>query len=156
MTHMQAAERLVLLERQRKAKAEALDTIEAEQKKIKARLMQAMEDGEFQSSSRVAGATVFLRTEIWAGAPKVRDERGKEVTDHRPLIAALEAAGLRHLLPRTVNTRTLTSYVKECLDEAEVDALASLEERIAASTLPDVLKDVVTVTEKHDIRINGA
>lgn len=156
---MQLAKELVGLERRRKAAKSDLADIEADIKVAKLTLRDYMENEQFPMSSKVDGASVFHRTQIWAGPAEVLID-GQPAKDHARLTRALISLGLDDLAPKTVNSQTLSSYVREEIDKVprlDVDTgeLLDLEQR-AARALPPVLFDALKITEKHEAVVNGA
>lgn len=138
---MEVAEQLVAVERQIDVHETALEELKDRAKKLKARVQQFMEEGQFPISSNVSGANVHLQAQIWAGP----------ATDHSDLAAALSDEGLFKLLPGTVHSGRLSSYVRE---HDTKDPTQTIEERF--SSLPDSLKSAIKITEKFQIKVTGA
>jgi len=94
---------------------------------------------EGMQSCRVDGMTLYIERQLWAG-------RGEHTS--REITEALEAAGLADMT--TANWQQLSSYVREQARNATGKEKPSAEEAIAA--LPDILRNVVSVTEAVKVR----
>lgn len=132
---MQVAERFVQNTRQKKR-------LEADLKVIKEQLendMQAvlglMEDGQLPESFKLNGATVFTREDIWASPSE----------GHEALAAALSELGLVEYLPKSVNSQSLSAYVREHKDDdGEFDESLIPETLRAKLKISRTTKAVVT------------
>lgn len=145
-TPMQAAEELVTVQRQLKLLEAQKSDLTTRKTQLSQVILDAMEAGDFPSSSRVAGATVFTQSQVWASP-----EYG-----HVRLTEVLNELGMDEYTPKTVNTNSISGFIREEIKKAEVDETASLEERIAASGLDPRLVAALKITEKTIIKVNGA
>lgn len=152
---MQLAERRVLLQRKKKALETMIGDVDAELKTIGAQLQVFVENGDWPESSRVDDATVFLFRQVWASPAPGADGKA----DHDKLTAVLDVLGLDEYKPSTVNTQSLSAYVREEIKKAPVfdddGKVLSLEQR-ARRVLPASLVDALNITEKREMRVNGA
>lgn len=138
---MEVAEALVGVERQIDALEAQLAPLNERAKKLKARVLQHMEDGEWPDNARVSGATVYLHTQVWAGP----------LLGHDDLTAVLNDLGLFEYTPKTVNSQSLSAFVRE---HDTGDKTASLEERFAS--LDPELKSALKISEKITVKVTGA
>ena len=111
-------------------------------KKCKQMLMDAMEVGAFPTNARIDGATVYHSSQVWASPLD---------GDHDALTHVLSELGLYEYVPHTVNSQSLSAYVREHLDE---DETKDLEERLA--TLDPRLRSALKITDKQQIKVTGA
>lgn len=152
---MQLAEKRVLLQRRKKALETALDDVQSQINAIGPQLLTFVDTGNFPESSRVEDATVFLFTQVWAGPAKGPDNK----PDHDRLTAVLDGLELHEYKPSTVNTQSLSAYIREEIKKAPVfdddGKVLSLEQR-ARRVLPASLVDALNITEKREMRVNGA
>lgn len=93
-----------------------------------------------QQSARVAGVTVYLERQLWAG--KAEGVKGGE------LAATLEELELEEFL--TVNASTISSYVRELARAATGEDHPSADAALQA--LPAPLQRVLKVDERINIR----
>lgn len=158
LTLMGIATRLVTNERKLDGLEAQVEDVKKDIATDKAILLDAMENEKFQLSSRVDGATVHHWTQIWAGPVDV-DVDGVKVKNHAALTAALEAAGLEEYMPSKVSTQSLSAYVREEIKKIALldddGQLRTLQQR-AELALPAELVAVLNVTEKREVRVNGA
>lgn len=148
---MDVAGEYVAVKRRRKAiKAEdaALASRSAELEDVVARLMEA---GKLSLSFKADGASVFQKYEVWAGAPDSPDG-GK---DHARLTTVLKNLGLVEYLPTTVNTQSLSAYIRDHLTDTPEERLKPLMQRLQEGGVPQELLDVIKLSEKHPINANG-
>lgn len=138
---MEKAQHLVALKRQVAGLTTEATALGVQIERLNDELLAHMEAGEFPSSSKVAGATVYLRSDVWAGPAD---------GDHAALTAALESMGYDDLTPKTVNSSRLSAWVREHLDD---DTTKAIEDRL--TTLDPAIRPFIKVTEKQSVRING-
>ncbi len=147
---MDLARRRVALQRKKKALERMLEDVTSDLAACTQALQPFMENGDFPEKSTVDEATVFLFRQIWASPVG---------GDHDRLTAVLDALGLDEYKPSTVNTQSLSAYVREEIKKAPVfdddGNLLTLEQR-ARRVLPQALVDALNITEKRDVRVNGA
>lgn len=152
---MDAAAEYVAVCRKRKNLKTDISDLEARKAELEDHLGDLMLHGRLSSSFKVDGASVFRKYEVWVGAPDI-EVGGKTVKDHDTLAAALKAAGLTEYLPKTVNTRSLTSYFTDHLGEdTPENRMKPIEQRLLEGGIPPELLAVVKITEKHPVNANG-
>lgn len=135
---------------EKKRQIKALDAqaadLKAEVGIIETLLLEFIEKGEFPSKSRVNGATVYLKSQVWAGP----DEG-----DHESLTNVLSDLGLVEYLPSKVNTQSLSAFVREHLDP---DETLELSERLASPNpkpLDPKLLAALKITDRISVGVNG-
>lgn len=79
--------------------------------------------------------TVYLQRKVWAG------HNG----DQEQLNEALRQAGLEEYIKETVNTNSLSAFVRE------YDPEHNLDPESIKSKLPEPLRDVIKVSEQHKL-----
>lgn len=147
---MDLARRRVLLQRKKKALESALDDVNEQIKACGPQLQTFVENGDFPESASVEDATVFLFRQVWASPLG---------GNHDHLTAVLDALDLHEYKPSKVNSQSLSAYVREELKKAPVfddeGRVLSLDQR-ARMVLPQSLVDALNITEKREMRVNGA
>lgn len=130
LTPMEIADNLVTLTREKRQHETEVNRLKKEIEHAQTALLQAMEDGKIPTSFRhKSGVAVFLRTETRASA-----------VDHMVVAEILRELGLVELLPKTVNSQTLSAYVREHINE-DTGEIEDLDPRLA-----EAIK--ITVTPK--------
>lgn len=132
------------------ALADRKDALETELKQIKAQMAamkpslseQMLESG--MQSTNIDGRTVYLQRQLWASFKPPEDQEDIGVN------AFLEAK-LGWLVKATVNSQTLSAYVRE---QAEFNDAQDMEDVIAS--LPEQIRPFVKVSEVFDIRARKA
>jgi hypothetical protein len=142
LTPMETAIRLgEVTKRTNRLKSETAD-LEKIQKACKAKLLSAMQEGQWPESFKLpTGGTVYLHSQVWASAKD---------GDHDTLTEVLRDLDLVEYLPSTVNSQSISAYVREHLSD---DEAADLETRLAS--LDARLKAALNITEKNDVRVVG-
>jgi len=108
-----------------------LKTINAEIEHVEAEMVQEMLQEEVQNFSR-GGQLFYLSTRTWASpVPERKAELYSWLKDH----------GFGDLVQETVNTQTLSAWVREQTEEAE---------------LPEDLRQLINVYEKQTVNIRRA
>jgi len=133
--------RFIELDEQRKAKEGEVDAIKEELRLLERLLMERFENAGMQSMKSAKGTTLYIRRELWAGAAEGAGEL---------LLSSLKAVGLGDMVEEKVNTQTLSAYVREVEKERFAGAAVSPHEIVQA--LPEPLRKVVVVNEKHSLR----
>jgi len=133
--------RFIELDEQRKAKEGEVDAIKEELRLLEPLLMERFENAGMQSMKSAKGTTLYIRREIWAGAAEGAEEL---------LLSSLKAVGLGDMVKEKVNTQTLSAYVREVEKERFAGAAVSPFEIVQA--LPEPLRKVVAINEKHSLR----
>lgn len=114
--------------------------------KLKAQVQADIEEDRLPESSTVSGASVHIKRQVWSG-PAV---------DHAALTAVLKKLRLTELMPSTVHSGQLSSFVREHLDP---DETMTLEERLLSpepKALDPRLYAALKVTEKIEVGVTGA
>jgi hypothetical protein len=137
-----AAKAMVAFTRLRKRIDSAAGRLDEHIKKCNKRVQDAIENGEYPESVKIDGAAVFRSKQVWASPLD---------GDHARLTAVLEDLGLREYLPKTVNSQSLSGYIRGELDENEE---LPLEQRV--ESIDPRLREVLKITEKATVKINGA
>lgn len=89
--------------------------------KLEQRMLDLIENGKLPASFAHNGASIYTREEIWASPLDGNHER---------LTGVLESLGLMEYLPRTVNSQSISGYIREFKnDEGE---LVGIPEELAA------------------------
>lgn len=108
-----------------------LDAAKRERDAIKSLVLQDFQSQGI-SKTTVNGRTAYLSRQIWASVAGAVDE----------VKAALVSLGVGHMVKETINTQTLSAYVREFESDDQ-----------GMPDLPAELKGLVKVTEKFDIRV---
>lgn len=116
-----------------------------EAKKEKARwelvMLDLIEQKKLPTSFRPeTGGNIHLHSQLWA-APKDGD--------HERLTYVLESLGLEEYLPKTVNSQSLSAYVREFCDDLGQVKVGGED------GLPPELFAVLNLTEKNSVRSTG-
>lgn len=77
--------------------------------KLESVMLDLIENEKLPASFSHNGASIYTREEIWASA---KDK------DHAAVVAVLESLGLVEYLPQTVNSQSLSGYIREFKDES--------------------------------------
>lgn len=147
---MDDARRFVEIKRRRKQIKEEDDALKLEEAELSDLLLEHIANGDLPHRGSFDGATVSPRTEIRASA-----------VDHDQLAAALRIEGRTDLLPRTINSNSLSGYVREQIKEwckeqgisPEQARTIDLEERL--SHIDPDLRRLMNVTEEIKMQATG-
>lgn len=172
-TPMELATKLVQAQRTLNGLKARVKTTADQIQELQSSLLTAIEDGKFPQSSNVEGASVHRKSQLWASPAD---------GDHERLTAILDGLGedYEHLLPTTVNSQTLSGFIREKLADAPLiedrpmvnedtgevvldddgdpvmqTAFLTLEER-ARLVLPASLCDALKLTDKVTVNVTGA
>jgi hypothetical protein len=146
---MRVAEDLVKFTRLMKQAKKTMEAFGEIVARCSGSLERYMEEGEYPLKAQADGATVSHTSQVWASP---------QGGDHARLTAVLDDLGLDWLKPGTVNSQTLSSYVREHLDP---DKSLDLETRIANGhpdngKLPPELVSVLKISDPAKIKVTGA
>lgn len=112
---MDVAKRYVQLTRKKKELDREIAGVKKELEALEPEVLDLIEQEKLPSSFKLDGASVFTREDIWA-SPKDGD--------HAALALVLADIGLTEYLPRTVNSHSISAYVREHRnDEGEIVGL---------------------------------
>lgn len=127
MQPMELAAELVNKTREKRDLDARLDAVKKEIAGLEARILDAMEAGDLPMSFKLGRSTVFYRSDVRASAK-----------DHAQLTEVLKSLGLTEYLPKTVNSNSISAYVREHInDEGEI------------VDLDPALRDALNITEQH-------
>lgn len=111
-----------------------------------------MKAGKWPLSGKVDGANLHHKLEVWASP--IKNDLNKP--DHDQLSVVLEALELFEFLPKTVNSQTMSGYVRDHLHEDDDDDVKAMpiEDRLLHNGFPPELLAVLNITEKDVINAN--
>lgn len=124
---LKVADEYVRLTRRKRSLESDLRTVKAQLEDLQQRVLDLMVAGELPESFKHEGASVFTREDIWASP---RDG------DHQALSDVLRLMGLVEYLPKSVNSQSLSAYVREHKN----DETGEFDETLIDPRLRDVLK----------------
>jgi hypothetical protein len=94
-----------------------------------------MEDGKLSTSFKCGKSNIHLHTQVWA-SPK---------ESHDNLTDVLRELGMDEYLPRTVNTHSISAFVREHIDPDSQEVVG----------LPPELEAALKITHKMSVRVTG-
>jgi hypothetical protein len=94
------------------------------------------------SFKRPSGANIHTQSQLWASAK-----------DHAHLARVLESLGKFELLPKTVNSHSLSAYVREFVDDETGEIVVQSDEH--PEGIPQELLDALNVNTKTVTKIVG-
>lgn len=107
-------------------------------------VLDLIENEELPSSFKsTRGASVFTSDETWASP---RDG------DHQRLARVLESLGMTELLPKSVNSQSLSGWVREFRNELGEVVIQDEEH---PEGLPREVADVLKITQRTRVKVNG-
>ena len=125
----EALHEFVELEKERRKLEVQLKSLKARKAKLEEHLLTEFEQAGVQNM-RVDGMTVYVHRQTWANHAGNPDA----------LVAAMRAAGMGEMVKTSVNTHTLSAWVRE---------LHSIDENIPTPIAPHI-----SVSEKFSLRTN--
>ena len=126
----------------RKTKLEAeLASVKEKMNELEPFVLEQFEKAGIQNM-KVGDWKPYVHTQIWASIDKSRPD----------VMEILKANGLADLVSETVNSQSLSAYVREQVRLYE-DADSKNLEEILRQALPDELLDVLKVSEKTSLRV---
>jgi hypothetical protein len=131
----------IALDLARKAKEDDIDKLKEQLALLEAQLLERFENAGQQSFKSKQGVTVYIHRQLWAGAAD-----GNAAL----LMETLRAEGLGVLVKESVNTQTLSAYVRECAREAFGKEEKTVEDII--HILPARLQPAIQLTDKFSLR----
>lgn len=111
--------------------------------RLEAKMLQLIEDEKLPESFKIDGKPVYTSDELWASP---RDG------DHAALVAVLESHGLRELLPKSINSQSLSGWVREFRNDMGELVIQDDEH---PEGLPRDIADSLKITERTRVKING-
>lgn len=112
-------------------------------KPLHAQMLDLIENEKLPQSFRgPLGGNIHQSSQLWA-SPKDGN--------HARLAEVLESLGLTEYLPKTVNSQSISAYVREFRDEMGNIVIAENE---GDPGLPKALADVLNMTEKFAVKAN--
>lgn len=124
-----ALHEFVQVEKDRRELEAKLKSLKARKARLEEQLLTQFEQEGVQNM-RVDGMTVFVHRQTWAN----------HAGNPAALVEAMRAAGMDEMVKTSVNTQTLSAWVRE---------LESIEEEVPASIAPHI-----SVSEKFSLRTN--
>lgn len=146
MDPMQKSARLVAIQRKLNTLGAIEKRLTDEKESLQASLLEDMIEGRFPESSTIDGASVHTRRRVFFGPAE----------GHAQLAAVLKDLGEDELLPSTVNSQRLSSFVREHLDP---DEKLSIKDRLLSPNpkpLDPRLLEAIKINEKLDVVATGA
>lgn len=113
---------------------------------LEAELLKRYEHAGMQSMKTASGHTVYLRRELWAGA------KDKNIDG---LTRALKDVGLGELVKESVNSQTLSSWVRE-QEKQLAQEHGDLDVDGLLAALPAPLHPVLSIAEKFSVRCKAS
>lgn len=107
-------------------------------------LEQFSEDG-VQNLKLDGIGTLYISSKLWAGAAKVEDEQGNEISDKQVTCDALKAAGLGVFVSEGFNVQTLSAWLREQPTDELGDPI-----------LPEELVGKMSVTRRFNLGVRKA
>lgn len=153
---MEDAKTFAELEHLEKQRKDELDAVKEEKKEIEARLLERMQDEGFSKLTIEVGGkngvrkgkrTIYLHREVWAGYSDVLESQEDRLKLHQ----ALREVDWGDIVKETVNTRSLSSYVRQYDDKDDPKSPSQIIE-----ALPTQLQSVIKVSEKYSVRSRKA
>lgn len=137
MTPMEVAKEHVAETRRKRALESDLRKANNNIEKLDERLQELIENEELPASFKCDGASVYTRDQLWASAKD---------GDHAALVEVLKTLGLRDYLPKTVNSQSLSAYVREDYNYETGEFSDELDTR---------LLEALNITIKTKVVVNG-
>jgi hypothetical protein len=135
----------VKLDQKIKKKEGEVDTMKEERAALETQLLQRFQDGGIASMKTALKVNVYIRRDLWAGA--ANKENKAEL-----FLALKDLPETRDLVQETVNSQTLSSFVREKARECFGDNLETTKPEDIVKALPEALQSVISVTEKFSLR----
>lgn len=112
---MEVAHDYVLLNRKKRSLDRELAEVKKQIEEMEPVMLDLIESEQLPHSFKIDGASVFTREQLWASPLD---------GDHQALAQALDELGLVEYLPKTVNSHSISAYVREHLNEdGEVEGI---------------------------------
>lgn len=112
-------------------------------KPLQEQMLQLIENGKLPASFKHAQGSIYTQTQLWA-SPKDGD--------HKRLSDVLESLGLVEYLPQTVNSQSISGFVREFRNElGEV----VVQDEDHPEGLPKELADVLNISERTTVKASG-
>lgn len=137
MTPMEVAKEHVKETRRKRDLDADLRAVNKNIERLDERLQELILAEELPVSFKCDGASVYTREQLWASAKD---------GDHDALTVVLRELGLREYLPRTVNSQSLSAYVRESYDYETGEFSDEIDPR---------LLEALNVTIKTKVVVNG-
>lgn len=139
MQNIDRVREFIKLKSRKKALALELRMIESDIERLEPQILEEFID-QGVSGMTVDGKPVFLKSQIRASPVRFGDEDADAA--YQRTCEALKNAGWGELVSPRFNSNTLSSYVRELFNEG--------------GSLPEGLKAVLKITEKHSVGVSGA
>jgi hypothetical protein len=150
MTTEELAELFVQKYNSRKSFEQEAKDLKAECDQIEQLLLPRFQE-KAVSKMTIKGKTVYIDTRLWGGA---EEDKGRE------LALALKLIGMGDLVKETVNTQTLSSWLREKQEEFAFDPETGKRKPLSPdqlkALLPDVLRPYLKISEESHLRARKA
>lgn len=126
-----------------KAAKRALALAEKDLKPLQEQMLQLIEDGKLPTSFKFGNGTIYTQSQLWA-SPK--DGNHARLTD------VLKSLGLVEYLPQTVNSQSMSGFVREFRNDlGEV----VVQDEDHPDGLPKELAEVLNISERTSLKASG-
>lgn len=146
MTTDELAELFVIKHASRKDHEAIAKDLKEELDALEALLLPRFQDKGIQNM-KIKGRTLYIERKLWGGA---EEDKGFE------LAQALKLIGLRDLVKETVNTQTLSSWLREQEEELSVDPNTGKKIPLSPdqlkSRLSPILQPFVKISEEFSLK----
>lgn len=133
---LQVADKYVTLTRRKRSLEADLRTVKAQLEDLQQSVLDLMEAGELPEKFGHEGASVFTREDVWASPAN---------GDHAALSEVLRQLGMVEYLPKSVNSQSLSAFVREHKNEAgEFDPTLIDPQLLAVLKISKTTKAIVT------------
>lgn len=112
-------------------------------KPLQEQMLQLIEDGKLPTSFKFGRGSIYTQSQLWA-SPKDGD--------HERLSNVLESLGLVEFLPKTVNSQSISGFVREFRNELGEIVVQSEEH---PDGLPVPLAEVLNISERTSVKASG-
>ena len=136
--------KFIKLDQQIKRKEGEVDKLKEELGPIHDELLQRFQNEGTASHKTSSGTTVYINRQLWAGS----SESGPDV-----MMEALKSnPDTQDLVKEKVNTQTLSSWVREKIEEHFGTEQTKKSETELLEALPEALRPVLKITEKFQLK----
>jgi hypothetical protein len=149
LTPLEVAEKFKEASRRVKTAQSELARAQEDLAPWKSRMLDLIENGELPKSfTPNSGGNIHMTSQLWA-SPKEGN--------HDRLTQVLQSLGLKEYLPKTVNSQSLSAYVREFRDELGQVKIGTVgpDGQLSTDGLDPRLADILNLTEKFDVKATG-
>lgn len=133
---MEVAEAFQQASKEVKRLKKDLSDAQVELRKREAQMIELIEGGKLPESFKLNDKPIYTREDIWASAKN---------GDHDALVAVLNKLGLTEYLPKTVNSQSISGFVRGFKDEDTGELVG----------IPDELLAVLNITKTPRVIASG-